>query len=346
MSSPSHVVQVQGQGAVSADQLNTDVQYATTFADLRTFIGVDQMTCICLGGASINDGLQGIFYWNSGVTTDDGVNNILPSGSSSGGWTRVTPKQTVAAAPGFTLNIRASQTAAAATLAFTADQVIVGTALNGTPYVLPSYSQTLNVAATGAGGMDTGSAPTSGFVAVYAIYNPTTATTSILGTNASTSSGVIYSGANLPSGYTASCLIGTWPTDSSGNLVAGYQLGREMTIAPVIVLNTQAAHASTTSLSISAAAPPNAKYVFGELRNISGNSGLSTGVQSMTVGSDTNLVGGVVWSHYEDTTQLKPYSVGFGPVAMATAQTLFYQNTVNGTVGMSSQIRITGYTIP
>lgn len=345
MTSPSNLIQVQGTTSVSADNLNTFLQYDRTFSDLRAFTGTDNMTVMCLGGAAINDGNQGLFYWNSAVTTDDGVNNILPSGSTSGGWTRVTPKQTVATAPGFTLNVRAAQTAAAASLAFTGDEVVVATALAGTPYVLANYSQTLNVAATGAGGMDTGSAPVSGYVAVYAIYNPTSGVSSILATNASTSNGTIYSGSNLPSGYTASCLISTWPTDGSGLLVAGYQLGRQVTISPVIVLNTQAAHASTTSLGLSAAVPPNAKYAWGELRNISGNSGLTAGVYSMTVGSDTNLVGGVIFSAYQDTQQLKAYSVGFGPVALATAQTLFYQNTVNGTVGMSTQIRIGSYVI-
>lgn len=345
MTSPANQVAVQGQGSVSGDNLNTFLQYDRTFSDLRAFTGTDQMTVMCLGGTAINDGNQGLFYWNSSVTTDDGVNNILPSGSTSGGWTRVTPKQTVAAAPGFTLNVRASQSSAAATLTFAADEVVPATSLTGTPYVLGSYSQALNVATTGAGGMDTGSAPVSGFVAVYAIYNPTTAASSILAVNASTSNGTIYSGSNLPSGYTASVLISTWPTDASGLLVAGYQLGRQVTIAPVIVVNTQAAHASTTSASLTAAVPPNAKYAYGELRNISGNSGLSAGVQSITVGSDTNLVGGVVFSAYQDTQQLKAYSVPFGPVALPTAQTLYYQNTVNGTVGMSSQIKIGSYII-
>lgn len=345
MSSPSNAVQVQGQGSVDADQLNTFVQYADTFAGLRAFTGTDQMTVWCLGGTAVNDGYQGAFYWNSAVAADDGANNILPSGSTSGGWTRSTPRQTVAAAPGFTLNIRASQTTAAATLSFTADEVVVATALNGTPYVLPSFSQALNVAATGAGGMDTGSAPTSGFVAVYAIYNPSSGASSVLAVNASTSSGTIYSGSNLPSGYTASCLIGTWPTDSSGLLVAGYQLGRQMWAASVIVANTQTAHASSTSVSLTGAVPPNAKAVWGTLVNISGNSGLTAGVYSISVGSDSNLIGGVIWSAYEDTQQLKSYSTGFGPLAMATAQTLYYQNTVNGTVGMSSQIKIGSYII-
>ncbi len=81
-------------------------------------------------------------------------------------------------------NAKMSVTAASASATFTADQVVVGTALNGLEYLLPSYSQTINLAITGAGGTDTGAAPVSRYVALYAIYKPSTGATSILATNA------------------------------------------------------------------------------------------------------------------------------------------------------------------
>lgn len=42
---------------------------------------------------------------------------------------------------------------AATSATFSADQLIVGTALTGLQYALGSYSQTCNLATTGAGGM-------------------------------------------------------------------------------------------------------------------------------------------------------------------------------------------------
>jgi len=69
-------------------------------------------------------------------------------------------------------NLKASCLANATTIAFSADQVSVETALNGTPFVLPSFNKTLNLATTGAGGMDTGTATAGGWLAVYAIFNP------------------------------------------------------------------------------------------------------------------------------------------------------------------------------
>lgn len=69
-------------------------------------------------------------------------------------------------------NGKMSVTAASASATFTADEVVLETALGGLPFKLPNFSKSINLGTTGAGGMDTGSAPASGFVALYAIYNP------------------------------------------------------------------------------------------------------------------------------------------------------------------------------
>ena len=82
-------------------------------------------------------------------------------------------------------NGKMSVTAASASATFTADEIIVGAALNGSAKRLSSYSQAINLATTGAGGMDTGSAPVSGFVSLYAIAKPD-GTTSILACSQST----------------------------------------------------------------------------------------------------------------------------------------------------------------
>lgn len=84
---------------------------------------------------------------------------------------------------GMVRNASMSVTAASAAATFNADQIVVGTSLTGLQYFLGSFSKTINLATTGAGGMDAGSAPPSGFVALYAIYNPTTQTAALLATN-------------------------------------------------------------------------------------------------------------------------------------------------------------------
>ena len=107
----------------------------------------------------------------------------------------------VAGVVGSVRNLSGYLSAAATSVTVTADEVIVESALGGLRYCLASFNKTLNVTTTGAGGMDTGSAPASGYLAIYAIYNPTTGTSALLGVNA-TSSAVsnVYSGANMPSG--------------------------------------------------------------------------------------------------------------------------------------------------
>jgi hypothetical protein len=129
-------------------------------------------------------------------------------------------------------NLSMSVTAASATATLTADEIIVETALAGIPFKLASFSKTINLATTGAGGMDTGTAPASGAVAIYAIYNPTTATSALLATNTTSSVAAnVYGGANMPAGYTASALVSVWLTTPASLLQIGYQQDRHIAIA-------------------------------------------------------------------------------------------------------------------
>ena len=93
-------------------------------------------------------------------------------------------------------NVKASLGVAGTTMTVTADSITVGTALNGTSYLLTSYSQSFNGGGTGAGGMDTGAIPSGSWLALYAIYNPTSPVTSILGTTCATTCPTVYAGAN------------------------------------------------------------------------------------------------------------------------------------------------------
>ena len=66
-------------------------------------------------------------------------------------------------------NAKFSIPSAATSGVFTADEVPVKSYLGGASLTLSNYAQTINLGSTGAGGMDTGTAPTSGFVSLYAI---------------------------------------------------------------------------------------------------------------------------------------------------------------------------------
>lgn len=237
-------------------------------------------------------------------------------------------------------NARMSVTAASASATFTADEVVVVTALGGASKKLGSYSQSINLSTTGAGGMDTGSAPASGFVSLYAIYNPSTATASILACSTATSSGTVYAGGNMPSGYTASALIGVWPTNGSGQFKAAYLHGREVWLEITNAYASDSGVPTTlTSLSLSSIVPSNAKAVFG----FAGSNSTSNRAQVIIAGSASGIGASHISITQNGSTLFEGYSAAapFGPTPMITAQTIFFMSSGSGT---STRIDITGYT--
>ncbi|NML34960.1 phage tail protein [Paraburkholderia sp. G-4-1-8] len=199
-----------------------------------------------------------------------------------------------------------SVTAASASATLTADEIVVGSALGGLKYTLASFNKTITLTTPGAGGMDTGSAPASGYVALYAIYNPSTATAALLATNATSAIAPnVYGGANMPAGYTASALLSVVPTTSGGLFSVVLVQDRKTNILQYTALNSSTTSTiAATSLSIAGGVPKNAKRVGGSLslsNTTSSNStwafyatSSGTGVQQFSVnttGSGGNLFG-------------------------------------------------------
>ncbi|EKN3637430.1 hypothetical protein OZ698_003997 [Yersinia enterocolitica] len=151
---------------------------------------------------------------------------------------------------GTSRNAKMSVTAASSTATFTADELIVQTALGGLQYKLSNFSKTINLVTTGAGGMDTGAVPANGFVALYAIYNPTTQISALLAVNASSVvAPEVYGGSNMPAGYTASALVSVLPTSSS-QLAPVIQQGRRVSIVGASILSGSGAPSSLAALAI------------------------------------------------------------------------------------------------
>ncbi|CNH57852.1 tail fiber protein [Yersinia massiliensis] len=159
---------------------------------------------------------------------------------------------------GTSRNARMSVTAALATATFTASELIVQEGLGGRQYKLTSFNKTINLATTGAGGMDTGTAPVNGFVALYAIYNPTTQVSALLAVNATSSvAPEVYGGGNMPFGYTASALVSVWGTVSS-LLKIGFLSGRHVSVLPVNAYTATVGTVPVTPFSLSTVVPFNA----------------------------------------------------------------------------------------
>ncbi|WP_420105492.1 phage tail protein [Herbaspirillum huttiense] len=234
-------------------------------------------------------------------------------------------------------NAKMAIPAASASATYTADELIVASALGGLRYCLPSLNQTINLAAD----MDTGSAPANGTVAVYMMYNPTANTKKLLGFNAtSVTPGQVYSGSNAPAGYTASALVAILQTNSLGQFKAAYVSGRRVSHASLSVLNTASAAASGTALDISPVVPKGANSVSGYIVTSNSTNGDST--NTVAIGVDSVMNGAKTFQPRLTSANGWSMAFSFENLALSVSQTLFYATTAS--VGSPNyQIAISGY---
>ncbi|MCO1384484.1 hypothetical protein [Burkholderia multivorans] len=229
-------------------------------------------------------------------------------------------------------NLAMSVAAASATQTVTAEEVVVGTSLGGLKYTLNNFSQTINLATTGAGGMDVGSAPTSGFVGIYAIYNPTSGASALLATNATAAKvPEVYGGTGMPAGYTASALVSVWPTNSSGQFVVGCQVDRYVNIPNAIAVNTTGPVSSYTLVGASSIIPKNAKSISGELNIASTN---ATGV-SVSIAPVNASVGAQQLACSTNSSSSNA-NCPFNDIPVVTPQSFYWQVSVaSGTLSQA-----------
>lgn len=236
-------------------------------------------------------------------------------------------------------NVRMSVAAASAAATLTADQLVVGVSATGQAYRVAALNLAVNLSTVGAGGMDTGAAPVSGYVALYVIHNPATGTSALLATNATGAlMPTIYGGANMPEGYTASALVSVWPTNAGRQFAPGLQLGRQISIEVKGVLSQAVQVATPTPVSISGAVPANAKSVSGyySLTSTVAGSGSFNVLSTATVGAQLFTP--------QMSTPSTAYSAPFSGLQLASSQTIYYTATVTGgTIG--AYMGINGYTI-
>ncbi|MCT9017148.1 hypothetical protein N6G05_26715 [Cupriavidus gilardii] len=237
-------------------------------------------------------------------------------------------------------NGRMSITAASATATFTADEIVVESTLGGLSYRLANFSSAINLTTTGAGGMNSGQAPASGFVAIYAIYNPRTGATALLGKDAtSAAQPEVYSGTGMPSGYTASALVSVWPTNASRQFSIGYQRDREIFTTYNSMLITSTQQASLTALSAAAYVPPNAK-------TLSGDGSISSTVDTNGDIFVAGATAGNIGLKHITQTAIKAGAAQIGTysyVPLVEPQKIYYVATVSAGT-MTATIYISSYT--
>lgn len=235
-------------------------------------------------------------------------------------------------------NLVMSVTSASATATLTADQIVVATALNGQTFALSSINKTINLATTGAGGMDTGSAPVSGFVGIYAIYNPTTGASALLATNATAAKvPEVYAGGHMPSGYTASALVSVVPTNGAAQFPMLYQADRQVDLAQVGILGTSTDGGTTwNSVGISGFAPANAKTFKGYASGANSNAGAF----NLGIGGNSSGIGNLTANFSANGCSFQATGI-----PIITPQTVYWYYHFSGTVSsLSFTLYGSGYT--
>ncbi|CNF61232.1 hypothetical protein [Yersinia frederiksenii] len=227
-----------------------------------------------------------------------------------------------------------SVTVASATATFTADELIVQTALGGLQYKLTNFNKSVNLATTGAGGMDTGTVPVNGYVGLYAIYNPMTQISALLAVNTTSVLAPEICAGVMPSGYTASALVSVWRVASS-QFVIGYQAGRKI-ITPVVPATTSTSlPASYIALGLTAIVPVNAKSVNGWV-----------GITTTAPVNNQIFVASSASGIYEHLIQSAPITTlnaSLPDIPIITPQAVYYKAASSGTVSLFV-IDINGYT--
>jgi hypothetical protein len=232
---------------------------------------------------------------------------------------------------GTSRNLKCYLSAAAATSTWTCDEIILSTGLGQSPVRLGGLNLTLNLSTTGAGGMDTGAAPASGFVGIYIIYNPTTQVTALLATNATSASvSEVYGGANMPSGFTASALVSVWPTNSSSQLKPGLGKDRNFYYQSAVAIFTATTGVATLTLqSIAAGVPFNGKGVTLAFGSTATGASPLPSISSDSVGTAANMFSA---SNLSNTRALpagipNQANIATFSVLIVTAQTIYWMET-------------------
>ncbi|MEI7376142.1 phage tail protein [Dickeya chrysanthemi] len=206
---------------------------------------------------------------------------------------------------GMTRNAIMNIPSASASATYIADEIIVGMVLGGDQYRIGLFRQTIDLTKKGIGGMDTGTVPDEGFVGIYAIYNPVTMLSGLLAVNAtSVKLPEIYSGTNMPDGYTASALLTVVPV-KAGKFTELSVRDRYVYISPKRIYSALKS-TKDFNVSISSVAPLNTKILSGYTRQ----SSTASGLLSMTVCSDKNVLSGQQMTAYITENGLVSQSYG------------------------------------
>lgn len=208
--------------------------------------------------------------------------------------------------------------AATSTIAFAATEVVLVSATgNSSSIKVTNLNLSCNLNTVGVNGIDTGTMPI-GFVALYVIYNPLTKVTSLLAKNTTglvaTS---IYNGANMPSGYSYSGLVGIFPTLAVNVFKFCSMSERTVNVNDQTLATFSAVQVTTATVAVTALIPLNATKIYGTLYVLSN----AAGNTRLEVYADINGAG-MQWASVQNvnSSTMNAYEL-----AIYTPSTFYYR---------------------
>jgi hypothetical protein len=310
-----------GDGAVTTPKLATGVLSAD--ADGRSKMADTYLTAAKLGPDVAGDGLTGgngspLAFNPDGITitTIGGKAVVKSSGAGIVGTSRNLLGQNNAGAP----NNKAD---------YTADEMLVKDA-SGNPQLLLSFSVTIDLTASGANGLDTGSEASNTWYYAYAIAKADGTKAGLFSTSATAPT--------LPSGYTYKALIGVVRNDNSSNFYTFYQQDRRVWLNDTMLFTGRAAGGSNTfesystpgvvdanNLDLKTIVPPNARRMRGTI-GTSNNTSLA-----MEIAADANGLAGVTSANAAANSPLNGFGSGVPyEIPLKTAQTFYWKADSTG----------------
>lgn len=258
---------------------------------------------------------DGSGYWQSTVE-----NNTSNPDTGGAGWSGLLSSGgTVGSSRRAAMRV----TAASASSSLTADQLTVSVSLGGASYGLSAFNASINLATVGLGGMNTGVAPVNGWVAIYAIYNPTTGASGLLAIDStSLVAPEIFAATGMPAGFTASALVAVWRTNASRLLIIGGLKGRSVSFPFTVVISVGSTVSALTAVNLASYVPPNAISCGGFMTSV----GINTTNAQTNVASDTSGSGLYQLAGNSTTGSVQNISgAPFSDLKILTQQTIYWQ---------------------
>lgn len=225
-------------------------------------------------------------------------------------------------------NLSASLTTQGASVTYTADELVVKTALGGQPFVISVFNKTVNLGTSGIGGVVGTTPATSGFAAIYAAFNPTTAAQGIFATDATTAIAPNVYGGTLPTGYTASALIGVVPMSSTAGQFAPFaQIDRHVGWSGGNIVSGSTFTGSNTVAPSTAFIPLNARFVSGYLQLANASASVTSSISVTIQDSAVPSSGG--WPLAQSVPVTSSVAAGFR-CAVTTPQSIYRTVTASG----------------